>query len=196
MKNKPAEIIVHQRRLACANSRFELFFDDIEWTGGERVKDYLVVAPRFTTAQLVTGIAVLPVVEGRFALIRMYRHAIGDHVWEAPRGFIDAGESPATAALRELQEETGLTCGEADLRPLGMIAPEAGVLAGRICLFAALDCVAARPFDAGELGHHELRLFEAAEVARMAASSEVQDPGTLVAYFRLQALADHRRPLN
>jgi hypothetical protein len=77
-----------------------------------------------------------------------------------------------------------------------MIAPEAGVLAGRICLFAALDCVPARPFDAGELGHHELRLFEAAEVARMAANSELQDPGTLVAYFRLQALAEHRRPLN
>lgn len=30
-------------------------------------------------------------------------------VWQMPQGGIDAGESPETAALRELQEETGIT---------------------------------------------------------------------------------------
>lgn len=30
MKNKPANIIVHGRRLACENSKFEVFFDHQE----------------------------------------------------------------------------------------------------------------------------------------------------------------------
>jgi 8-oxo-dGTP pyrophosphatase MutT (NUDIX family) len=196
VKSKLANLIVHARRLACENSRFELFFDDIEWAGRERVSNYLVVAPRVAAAGLVTGVAVLPVVEGKFALIRMYRHAVRDHVWEVPRGFMDGDESPVAAAVRELQEETGLSCQEADMRSLGMIAPEAGILAGRIRLYAALNCVAARPFDAGELGHHEMRLFDAAELAAMAANSEVQDPGTLVAYYRLLALSGPGRAFN
>lgn len=188
MKNSRPDIVVHGRRLACENGKFEVFFDDVEWTDGQRVADYLVVAPRFATADLVTGVAVLPMVEGRFALIRVYRHAIRDHVWEVPRGFIDDGEQALTAAMRELQEETGLCCREGDMQSLGIIAPEAGMLAGRLYLYAALNCVQATPFDAREFGHHDLRFFDAAEMAGMAAGSEVQDPGTLIAYFRLQAL--------
>lgn len=186
------DIIVHGRRLAGENRIFEVFFDDIEWTDGQRVKDYLVVAPRCAAADLTTGVSVLPVVDGKFALIRVYRHAIGAYAWEVPRGFVDAGESAIAAAMRELQEETGLSCPEAGMRPLGAIAPEAGILAGRIRLYAALGCVRARPFDASEFGHREVRLFDAAEMAAMAATSEIQDPGTLVAYFRLQALSEHR----
>jgi len=190
VKNEPANIIVHGRRLACENSKFEVFFDHIEWTDGQQVKDYLVVAPRSRTADLVTGVSVLPVVEGRFGLIRVYRHAIRDYVWELPRGFIDEGETALTSAVRELEEEAGLICREEDMQSLGMIAPEAGTLAGRVHLFAALNCVQTKPFDAGEFGHQDLRFFEAAEIAMMAANSEIQDPGTLVAYFKLQALSD------
>ncbi len=184
-----SSVVLHDRKLACENSRFEVFFDHIEWTGGQQVKDYLVVAPRSKAADLVTGVSVLPILEGRFGLIRVYRHAIRDYVWEVPRGFIDEGETALTSALRELEEETGLSCREGDMRSLGMIAPEAGTLAGRVRLFAALNCVQTKPFDAGEFGHQELRFFEAAEMAAMAENSEIQDPGTLVAYFKLQALS-------
>jgi len=184
---------VHGRRLACGNGKYEVFFDDIEWAGGERVRDYLVVAPRAQAPGLVSGVAVLPVVDGKFALIRVYRRAIDEHAWEVPRGFVDRGEAPLAAALRELGEETGLACRPADMLPLGAVAPEGGLLAGRLCLYAALDCTRARPFDAAEFGHHELRLFEPAEMAGMAANSQIQDPGTLVAYYRYRALPDRGR---
>lgn len=179
---------MHERRLACENSKFEVFFDHIEWADGQHVGDYLVVAPRSRSADLVTGVSVLPILEGKFGLIRVYRHAIRDHVWEVPRGFVDDGESALTSAVRELEEETGLTCRDEDMLSLGLIAPEAGTLAGRVQLFAALHCVRKRPFAPGEFGHQELRFFEPAEIAMMVANSEIQDPGTLVAYFRLQAL--------
>jgi 8-oxo-dGTP pyrophosphatase MutT (NUDIX family) len=46
-------------------------------------------------------------------------HATRSPRWDIPKGLAEAGEAFATAAARELEEETGLRVAEADLRPLG-----------------------------------------------------------------------------
>ncbi|MEI2721848.1 MAG: NUDIX hydrolase [Gemmatimonadales bacterium] len=43
----------------------------------------------------------------RVLLIRQFRHATGDFLWEIPAGRRDGDEAPETTARRELQEETG-----------------------------------------------------------------------------------------
>ena len=51
---------------------------------------------------------VLPVLpDGRILLIRQYRYATRQYLWELVAGRIDAGETPREAAERELREETG-----------------------------------------------------------------------------------------
>ena len=40
-------------------------------------------------------------------LVRQYRHAIGQHVWELPAGSLEPGEEADVAALRECHEEIG-----------------------------------------------------------------------------------------
>ena len=45
--------------------------------------------------------------EPRILLERQYRHAAHSMMWELPAGRIDEGETPLTAAKRELIEETG-----------------------------------------------------------------------------------------
>jgi len=40
-------------------------------------------------------------------LVRQYRHAIGQHVWELPAGSLEPGEDADAAALRECHEEIG-----------------------------------------------------------------------------------------
>lgn len=64
-----------------------------------------------TTREMVThpgSVVILPVLpDGRILLIRQYRHAARQYLWELVAGRIDPGETPRQAAQRELIEETG-----------------------------------------------------------------------------------------
>ena len=63
------------------------------------------------TREVIThpgSVVVLPVLpDGRILMIRQYRHAARQYLWELVAGRIDAGEKPRQAAARELIEETG-----------------------------------------------------------------------------------------
>ena len=176
------------RTLACSNSRFNVFLDCVKESGGFIVPDYLVVCPKQRLANGVTGIAILPVVDGAFALVRQYRHAGGCFTWEVPRGFIEEHDEPAAAAMRELQEETGLECLADNVRDLGFVMPDAGIVDARIQLFAATACRVARSFRKTELGLRALHMVTAAQMADMVASSAIVDPSTIVSYHRYYAL--------
>ncbi len=179
-----AVVVRQARRFVCSNSRFDVYLDDIETADGRGVRDYLIVAPRVRNANLVTGVGVLPVQDGKFGLLRIYRHAVRGFCWEIPRGFIDADEDDVVSARRELVEETGLDCGGDGLISLGFIAPEAGILSARVHLFVARNCVPTRPFRSEEFGHYEFHMLDAQRLEAMIAASEIEDPCTLVACCR------------
>jgi ADP-ribose pyrophosphatase len=64
-----------------------------------------------TTREVIThpgSVVVLPVLaDKRIVMIRQYRHAAKQYLWELVAGRIDEGEAPRKAAARELMEETG-----------------------------------------------------------------------------------------
>lgn len=76
---------------------------------------------------------------GRVCLLRQYRHAAGGWVWELPAGKLDPGESPETAAARELQEEAGISAHT--WRSLGEMLTSPGVFTERVHLFLAQDLI-------------------------------------------------------
>ena len=64
----------------------------------------------------------IPILGGRLLVAR---RAAGSHLegtWEFPGGKVESGEAPATAAGRELEEETGLRA--RDLEPLLVLVHE------------------------------------------------------------------------
>ena len=64
-----------------------------------------------TIREVVThpgSVVVLPVLsDGRIVMVRQYRHAARQYLWELVAGRMEYGESPSTGAQRELLEETG-----------------------------------------------------------------------------------------
>ena len=61
----------------------------------------------------VTVIPILP--DGKFLMVRQYRHGSASLSDEFPAGVIDPGEEPLDAAKRELLEETGYRARKMDL---------------------------------------------------------------------------------
>lgn len=57
------------------------------------------------------GMAIYAVLEeepDKIVLIRQYRYPINDYIYELPAGLVEDGETPSEAAVREMEEETGL----------------------------------------------------------------------------------------
>lgn len=185
---KPAEtddppVTLIRRRKAAGNRKWTVYYDDIRGANGFEVNDYIVMQPPNGRADRITGVSVLPLIGEEIGLLRAYRHPIEEFTWEVPRGFIDEGEEPAAAALRELQEETGLSCSPADLVPLGAFTPEASTIIGKGALFLARNCTPVGEPVEDEPGLGSLHRFSHTEIGRMLAENKIQDASTLATLF-------------
>lgn len=174
-------ISILDRKLVAENSKFNIYFDHVLDLAGHEVPNYLVVSPKLTGRNLVTGVGILPLMNDQVGLIRMYRPALRSFSWEIPHGFVDEGEQDRTAAIRELMEETGLTTGE--LSELGYMTPDSGIVAARVHLYLADNC-AKTDRAVGEVGLRELQFFSISEFQKMVRSSEIQDSFTLSAWCK------------
>jgi ADP-ribose pyrophosphatase len=91
------------------------------------------------TREVIThpgSVVVLPVLpDGRIILIRQYRHAARQFLWELVAGRIDSGESVRQAAARELIEETGYRAKR--LRIFLDVFPTPGFLEERMYILVA-----------------------------------------------------------
>lgn len=124
------------------------------------------------------GACILCVVDGKVVLVRQFRYAYGETLWEIPAGKLERGEDPKAAALRELGEETGFVA--EDAKPLFTLYPTPGYCNEKIYLFEAVNVrEGARHPDAGEL--LETRLVPLGEAYDMLARGEIKDGKTAVA---------------
>ena len=123
------------------------------------------------------AVVVVPVLpDGRLVLIRNYRIAVDDRLWELPAGLMDNGEDPQHAAARELEEETGYR--PRRIRPLGAFYTSPGFADVFIHAFVADDLIQkGQNLDPGE----EIEVHELAEeeVMKMIAQGEIRDAKTI-----------------
>ena len=177
-----SEIEVRSRRRVCENTKFDVFFEHIiDKRNGHEVPNFLVLAPKVRHDGMVTGVATLPICGNQIGLVRVHRPPLGEWCWEIPHGFMEPNENPEESALRELSEEAGIKALKAE--SLGLFAPDAGILSGRVHLFAVY-CEKQFGDVTSELGLREFRWFEKEDFLAMLRNSVIQDSFTLSAWCR------------
>jgi ADP-ribose pyrophosphatase len=87
----------------------DLFLEEVELPNGKTSTREIVKHPG-----AVAVLAITP--ENKIIMVEQYRKPLERTLVEIPAGKLEKGEEPETTAKRELEEETGYTCGE--LRPL------------------------------------------------------------------------------
>jgi ADP-ribose pyrophosphatase len=126
MPNRGARIL--SRKTLYQGNVFSIRQDRLTEPGGVEVTRDIVVHRG--------SVVLLPIFpDGEILLVRQYRHAIGASIWELVAGRIEAGESRAAGARRELIEETGYTARR--VRQILEIFPSPGFVTERMWIFAA-----------------------------------------------------------
>ena len=123
------------------------------------------------------SVVVLPVFDdGRILIIRQYRYATRQFMWELVAGHREPGEDFRVGAARELKEETGYTARR--YRKLLEIYPSPGFLGERMVIFLAegLTKGKARPEDDERI---EARILTLNEAERWIRSGKIRDAKTV-----------------
>lgn len=104
---------VRKRKTARVLSSREVYRGPAFWVTTDQVLEPTGVQGRRDIVRHTGSVVVMAIEETRsepkVLLVRQYRHAAQQYLWELCAGRIDAGEDERTAAKRELQEETGYT---------------------------------------------------------------------------------------
>jgi ADP-ribose pyrophosphatase len=125
------------------------------------------------------AVVILPVLaDGAIVLIRNYRFAVAETLWELPAGMLEAGEDPSVGAARELTEETGYLAG--GLVELGRFFTGPGTCDERMHAFLATDLTPG-PQDLEAYEQIEVAVRPAIEVRAMVRDGRIHDAKTIAA---------------
>jgi ADP-ribose pyrophosphatase len=123
------------------------------------------------------AVLIVPFVKAnQVILLKQYRPAIEQTIYEFPAGTIDPGERPLVCAKRELIEETG--CRGKRFKKIGKILPVPGYSNEIITCYRADDLVEAQADgDADEV--IEVCVFSRKEVGQLFKSGKILDSKTI-----------------
>jgi ADP-ribose pyrophosphatase len=124
----------------------------------------------------------------RVLLIRQFRHAADDFIWEVPAGRLDPGETPEACAARELEEEAGMVAER--MERLTTIFTTPGFTDERIHLYLATGLTpGAQAREADEFMEIDVKRWS--EAMEMVQGGRIVDGKTLVSLLFVQSFRLH-----
>ena len=135
---------------------------------------------RIDAAEWVNVVTLTP--RGEIVMVRQYRHGSGEITLEIPGGMVDPGERPASAAARELLEETGYRGSEPV--HLGTVNPNPALFGNGCHTFLVRDAVRVADIrnDAGT-EETAVELLPRSELSRRVLAGEIPHALVLAGFY-------------
>ena len=119
--------------------------------------------------------------DGKLLMVRQYRYALKEELWELPAGKLEKDEDPFEAAKRELEEECGVTAER--FINLGVLYPTVGYDSEKIYIWAAKGLKpTSQHLDDGEFLDVAGLPFD--DVLEMVMTDEIRDSKTVTAMLK------------
>ncbi len=152
--------------------------DTVEIRPGKQIDYYVSVFPDVVMTLAVTS-------DNQIALVRQYKHGVGDIIDELPAGFINEGEEPLVAAKRELREESGYTA--EDWQLLGYFSRSPGKSrGGNLYIYLAQNAYKTVDQELDENEDIEVIVKPFSEVLEMAKNGTLKGIDTVLALLLAQ----------
>ncbi|MFA5793507.1 MAG: NUDIX hydrolase [Candidatus Brocadiia bacterium] len=124
--------------------------------------------------------AMIPLIgKDKVLLVRQFRYAAGQALWEIPAGTLDKNEPPARCARRELIEETGYAA--RTMKKVLTFFSCPGFCTERIHLFVAKGLAKSRTKAAQDADEYiNCRIFTSRDISRMLRTNRIKDAKSII----------------
>jgi ADP-ribose pyrophosphatase len=171
---EPWETVAHEKLQDCRV--FEVYRKTSRSPRTGREHDFY----RIEASEWVNVVALTE--DDEFVMVRQFRHGNDEVTLEIPGGMVDAGESPAQAAARELLEETGYRGGEPV--SLGRVNPNPALFGNGCHTFLIRD---ARRVDEvrndGDTEHTVVELLPRAELRERMRAGDIEHALVIAGFY-------------
>ena len=180
LKNAPNDWKVNSVKKVYSNDLIELYEDILDLNGIEKV---------YTRAVRKDYSTVVPFVSNEILVIKSYRYLVDSIQIEIPSGYIDEGESPKEAAIRELKEETGYSA--KDVISIGHYTLDYSMFDQRGNLFVAYGLVKVGNQSLGIMEKIDVERMSIKEIKRLLFEGKIVNAASIVALYRALDFHEH-----
>jgi ADP-ribose pyrophosphatase len=183
-KNAPKEWKVNSTKNVYVNDLIELYEDTLQLDVREKKvyirgirRNYSTVVPFISRTKILA--------------IKSYRHLVDSVQIEVPSGYIENGESPQYAAIRELKEETGYTTKR--MVSIGSYTLDYSMFEQTGNIFVAYDLIREGEQSLGNMEKIELNILTIDEMSQLLFDGKITNAASIVALYK--AIDYHQRSL-
>lgn len=175
LKNAPNgwKILDYERNVY-SNEYIQLYEDLLDINGFKKIyirgkrKNFSTVVPFLSVDKIL--------------VIKSYRHLVDSLQFEIPSGYIEDGESPKDAAMREFKEETGYSANK--ILFVGEYTLDYSMFEQKGYIYAAYDLEKKNKQDLGIMEHIKIDILTINQLKEMLLNGKILNAASIVALYR------------